>query len=58
VKPRDAKRLMVGDRVIWQGDKNDTGEVVEAGYCAVKITWDNGQVGVLHHNDMKDVSRP
>jgi hypothetical protein len=33
------------------------GKVIETGYSAVKIAWDDGQVGIIHHDDMQDVSR-
>ena len=37
---------------MWQGSHTDLGEVIEVGYCAVKIKWDNGQVGLVQHDDM------
>ena len=49
---RQAKKLKVGDKVMWQGSHTDLGEVIEVGYCAVKIKWDNGQVGLVQHDDM------
>jgi hypothetical protein len=54
---REAKRLRVGDRVTWGGNAEDRGVVIEIGYCAVKIDWEDGQVGLIHHNDMRDVDR-
>jgi hypothetical protein len=51
-----AKALKVGDRVIWDDDPEDRGEVIETGYCAVKITWENGQTGIIHVNDCARVS--
>ena len=53
----EAKKLRVGDPVIWGTDKNDRGEVVETGYCAVKIKWEDGQLGVIDVRDCQEVNR-
>lgn len=55
----EAKRIKVGDRVtIWAGsDFECHGTAIEVGYNAVKFAWDDEQVGVIHHRDMKNVER-
>ena len=53
----DRSRLLkVGDRVYWQGRQADRGEVVENGWEAVKIRWDNGHSDSICHNDMANVA--
>ena len=53
----DRSRLLkVGDHVYWQGRKADRGEVVENGWSAVKIRWDNGLSDSICHNDMAGVT--
>lgn len=56
---REAKRIKIGDRVqIWAESPDAcTGTAIEVGYNAVKFEWDDGQIGVIHLNDMKEVSR-
>lgn len=53
----EAKALEVGDRVTWGADPEDQGEVIETGYCAVKICWENGQTGAMHVRDCKRIQR-
>ena len=50
-----SKRLTVGNKVRFSDGV--AGEVIETGYSAVKIAWADGQVGIIHHDDMQDVSR-
>lgn len=52
---KESKKLKIGDRVRF----NDGAEgiVIERNWMAVKITWDDGQIGVIHHNDMECVER-
>ena len=33
------------------------GVVVSSGNAGVRMVWDDGQEGVIHHDDMQDVSR-
>lgn len=49
-----AKRLTVGAQVRFSDGV--LGKVIETGYCAVKIAWDDGQTGIVHLDDMQDVS--
>ena len=53
---REAAQLKVGDRVILRGNQDDQGTVTQVGYCAVTITWDNDQVGIIHHQDMGGIA--
>lgn len=55
-----AKQLKLDDRVvIWPNDPamRAAGKVVEVGYNARKIAWDDGQVGVIHLDDFANVVR-
>ncbi len=56
---REGKRLKIGDRVdIWRGTPQEcSGTVTETGYSAVKFTWDDGVVGVIHMDDLTNVAR-
>lgn len=53
----ESKRLRVGDRVYWDDDPADIGSVVETDYLCVRIKWENGQEGTIHHRDMSKVHR-
>ena len=52
-----SKKLKVADRVTWAGDQADWGAVIETGYAAVKIRWNNGQTGIIDHRGMAEVDR-
>lgn len=52
---KDSKKLNVGDRVAISDGV--VGTVNQTGYVGVQIDWDDGQKGVIHHDDMQDVSR-
>jgi hypothetical protein len=56
---KEADKLKLGDRVvIWADTENEAhGEVIEHGYCASKFKWDDGEVSVIHANDMVNVMR-
>ncbi len=52
-----SRRLKVGEDVYWQGRASDRGQVVENGWSAVKIRWDNdGILNSICHNDMLHVA--
>jgi hypothetical protein len=51
----ESRRLRVGDRVCWNASETDRGSVVENTWSAVRIKWDSGLTGAVHHNDMKEV---
>jgi hypothetical protein len=52
----DQSRLLkVGDRVCWNGDKEDQGTVTEKNWADVAVTWDiRGEQSILH-NDMVQI---
>jgi preprotein translocase subunit YajC len=52
---KTAKQVKVGDRVRFSDGV--CGTVRDMGYNAVEIKWDDGQQGVIHHDDMQDVSK-
>jgi len=56
---KEAARLKIGDRVqIWAESPDAcTGTVIETGYNAVKFKWDDQQIGIVHLNDMKEITR-
>ena len=56
---REAEKLRVGDKVIWESDPADHGKIVEVGYMAIKILWvlTAPATSIIHLNDMESVSR-
>ena len=52
---KESKKLKVGDAVVFADGVK--GRVVSAGNAGVRMAWDDGQNGVIHHDDMKDVQR-
>ena len=48
----ESRKLKVGDRVCWNGDKNDQGAVSETNWAGVTIKWDNRGEQAILHNDM------
>ena len=52
-----SRLLNVGARVIWNGDKNDAGTVIEKNWAGVTIKWDNREVQHILHNDMTAVTK-
>ena len=55
--PHESRSLKIGDRVGWQEDAKDCGEVVERDWSGVRIKWEKGTTTHYHHNDMRDVRR-
>lgn len=55
-----AEKLKDKDRVIFKNGAPEacTGTVIETGYCAVKIKWDDGIIGIVRHEDghMADIA--
>jgi len=47
-----SRKLKVGDRVCWNGDKNDQGTVSETNWAGLTIKWDNRSEQTILHNDM------
>ena len=56
---KEADKLKLGERVtIWPGQPAAaSGEIIESGYCALKFKWDDGEVSIIHKDDMTDVVR-
>ena len=56
---QEAEQLRIGDIVLWRNDAMDLGDVVDVGYCCVKIRWRNEpedrNVGLIHMNDLTHV---
>jgi hypothetical protein len=50
-----SRRLVVGARVCWNRSEADQGTVLENTWANVRIKWDNGLTGAVHHNDMGEV---
>lgn len=50
----ESKTLKRADAVVFSDGVGGT--VVETGNVGVRIVWDDGQEGVIHHDDMQDVS--
>jgi hypothetical protein len=55
VTPEQSRQLKVGQRVSWQNDERDRGNVVERDWSGVRIRWDNGKTSFHHHNDMREI---
>jgi hypothetical protein len=53
--PEQSRKLNIGDRVCWQDEAKDHGEIVERDWSGVKIKWDTGKATYYHHNDMGSV---
>jgi hypothetical protein len=53
----ESKGLKKGSRVYWRGDATDSGRITETSWDAVTIAWDNGQVAIVHHGDMREIER-
>ena len=55
---QDSKKLTISDRVqIWAESPDAcTGSVIETGCNAVKVEWDDGQIGIIHRNGLANVS--
>ncbi len=52
---KESRKLKVGDSVVFSDGVH--GVVEQTGYNAVQCKWDDGQCGVIYHDDMQDVSR-
>ena len=54
----DQSRLLeVGDRVSWGATTKDLGTVIGTSWSEVTISWDDGEVSSVSHNDMARVER-
>ena len=50
---KEARKLKVGDRVVFSDGV--PGVVEQVGYNAAQFRWGDGQLGVIHNDDMQDV---
>jgi hypothetical protein len=58
MKEFTARHLTVGSRVTWDNNLKDKGTVIETGYNACKVKWDdpsNGDVSLLHFTEMANI---
>jgi preprotein translocase subunit YajC len=53
MKTETARKLKPGDRVVFSDGVKGT--VTERGYGCVKISWEDGQVGLVDFNDFKNI---
>ena len=54
---RESRLLIIGDRVLWNGDVKDIGRLIERDWAGVTVKWDNREQQKLLHNDMAMVTR-
>jgi preprotein translocase subunit YajC len=52
---KESKKLKAGDTVMF--NDGTPGKVISVGNAGVRMEWDDGQAGVIHHDDMDCVSR-
>jgi hypothetical protein len=57
VTGEQSRTLSVGDRVCWGETATDLGTIVGAAWDGVVISWDDGQMTPIRHNDMAKVER-
>jgi hypothetical protein len=53
---KDAKKLKVGQRVMWKENPLDLGTVEEVNSYSVKISWDQGLCGLHEMDEMELIS--
>jgi hypothetical protein len=53
----ESRKLVVGDRVTWNGDTENQGTVKGKSWSGVTIKWDDGDSTSVSHNDMAQVGR-
>jgi len=49
--------LKAGDRVCWGATTTDLGTVTGTSWSEITISWDDGEVNSVSHNDMRQVER-
>ena len=52
-----SRTLRIGDRVCWGATTTDLGTVTGTSWSEVTISWDDGEVSSVPHNDMARVER-
>jgi hypothetical protein len=50
-----SRKLKVGDRVCWQKDQADYGNVIGIAWSGVTISWNDGHTSSVRHNDMAQI---
>jgi hypothetical protein len=58
MKEATARCLDLGSRVTWDKNPKDAGTVIEKGFNAVKVKWNdpsNGEIGVLYFTEMANI---
>lgn len=55
MSPEQSRLLRLGQRLTWQGDRNDEGIVAELDWTGVRIHWCDGKTSFHHHNDMRNI---
>ena len=53
---QEAKRLLVGTVVMWDGDRDDLGTVRKVDDTAFYVDWENGQSGWIDHYDAEKIA--
>jgi hypothetical protein len=53
--PEESRKLNIGDRVYWQDDAMDQGEIVGRDWSGVQIKWNGCRMTYYHHNDIERV---
>jgi hypothetical protein len=54
--PQESRNLNIGDRVYWQNEATDQGEIVGRDWSGVQINWDHGKTTYYYHNDMSEMT--
>jgi hypothetical protein len=55
---KSANKLKIGQRVvIWEESPDAcSGTITEKNWMAIKVEWDDGQIGIIHLDDCRNVS--
>lgn len=48
--------FQVRDRVRWK-DTDRVGTVIEAGYCGIRVKWDQEQISIVREEKLKKVEK-
>jgi hypothetical protein len=53
----ESRQLNKSDRVVWNGDDEDAGTVIDRDWAGVSVKWDNREQQKILHNDMATVAK-
>jgi hypothetical protein len=53
----ESKSLKRGTRICWNRNGADSGTVTGTTWDSVTIAWDDGQIAMVHHGDMRNIMR-